>query len=281
MPAFPGLIVPPGVVIPDNWLPWIMLLIDQAKYLPDVFSETWVVGDPLPEGVNWNTYYIFPAEWVVGDPLPPGVTAEPGAYFPAGWVVGDPLPASFDYDASLIFPPGWTPENPPPAPYIPGYDPSIPPLPAGPTPPAHVDPWIPGPPHPPTPTPPAGWLVRHNNTYWTPEAAFGEIEWEAANQRWRVLRSSGALQNLRAKDGWAVDYQPGQIEITWNGPSGKTFAAAVLDQNGEQAGSFSSAASSPVTAALTWESGGYLDLLNLGGSAANENFYVTNIRFAA
>jgi len=177
MPTFPGLIVPPGMEIPANWGFWFLFTIGEAYDLTALFPPGWTVGDPWPEEIGFNTSVIFPPGWTPGDQLPDGITMDPGASFPSWWYPGDPLPDGVHYDYMVIMPPGWTPENPPPPPFIPGYDPSIPPTPNGPAPPDPFGPFPPGPPHAPPSTAPGypktkAFIANHSSWIWEVSATW-------------------------------------------------------------------------------------------------------------
>lgn len=111
----PGVEVPPGVEMPAG------IVVSPGAEIP----PGWMPSDPVPAGITIPPGAVFPPGWTPGDQVPEGVTVDPGATFPPGWTPGDLLPSGAI----------------PPATYPPGVAPSE----TGPTPPAYVTPWSPGP----------------------------------------------------------------------------------------------------------------------------------------
>ena len=278
-PMPPGVIIPPGTVFPPGWTADDPMPPGVIIPPGTVFPVGWTPDDPMPPGVVIPPGTVFPPGWTPNDPMPPGITIPPGTVFPVGWTPDDPMPAGVTIPPGTVFPAGWTPDDPMPPGTI--AFPTTPdmPLPDSPISPTYTAPSEPGPPRPPVPPPPSGWKVYFDDTRWTPESAMGEIVWEEATQRWRVMREFGMLQELHAQGGWNIDYVPRWGKIDWTGPEGKTFTATVIDQNGATAGEITNATTSPMLIDLTWEGDSYIDKLSLGGSETHADFYITNIRF--
>lgn len=260
-------------------IPWPLtyLLPRELRGAPVKSDFLLAPKDTLPEGVTWNTYYIFPEDWTKEEPFPPGIVQEPGSVWPDDWVRGEPLPPGFDFDPSTIEPDGWNPDNLAKETML-GYGgwggPSLPLA------KFNYLHWLTvnrkpysSPPYPPR----ERWKTYFSDTYWNPEPFNGVMEWTGS--RWHGKDNSTQYQGLRAKGTWANGYQPKQCKISWTCPAERWIYVLLSDEDGHGIGDVDGGGSqSNVIIDLEYAAKG-IDFIEIGTDWMYVDFYIDDLQW--